>query len=310
MTVDAAGAHMGGAARFLTELDGYLGAARAGTDVTVIGRSRSLSAAWLLQRECGHRSDMCIALNNVSFVRAGRRRSVLLRNALHFPLPEDDVRGQAALDAQARMVRACASRADRIVVPSSAMRDRVLAHVPRLADRIVVRAHPLSVSAGADRRSDRPVLLVPVLFAPYKRMPDRLSVLVTALASEHRQVEVRVTGSPKEVGPELLSRGVVALGRLSSSAVLAQLANADYLYYPTTVESFGYPLAEARALGVPVLAHDSQQNREVAGPALAGYAEETVDAVRSALQVASALKVAPDARPFDRDAYFDWLLDG
>lgn len=299
---------MGGAARLLGELDGYLEARSARGSVSVIGRGRSLSVPWLLRREWGQRCHASVALNNVSFIRAGQRKSVLLRNALHFPLPDDDERGLAALQAQAKVVRTSASRSDRVIVPSSAMRIRVLAHLPELSDRVLVRAHPLTVQRVAKHPGAKPVLLVPVLFAPYKRMPERLSVLLTALSSDHGHIEVRVTATPGEIGPDLLARGVVALGRLTPSSVARELASADYLYYPTTIESFGYPLAEARALGIPVLAQDSQQSREVAGAALAGYTEETVDAVRAAWQVALQLEQRPDSAPFDRNAYFDWLF--
>ena len=36
------------------------------------------------------------------------------------------------------------------------------------------------------------------------------------------------------------------------------------VYFPTGLESFGCPLAEARVNGVPVIARDTPQNREIA----------------------------------------------
>ena len=43
------------------------------------------------------------------------------------------------------------------------------------------------------------------------------------------------------------------------------------VYFPGGLESFGYPLAEARAGGRPVIARDTTQNQEIAGAALCGY---------------------------------------
>ena len=84
VTVDAAGGQMGGAARFLVELRGYL--ERAGReDVEIIGSRRRVGPGWLVRRELarGVRSRR-VALNNVGFVARGGQRWTLLRNALHF----------------------------------------------------------------------------------------------------------------------------------------------------------------------------------------------------------------------------------
>ena len=48
-------------------------------------------------------------------------------------------------------------------------------------------------------------------------------------------------------------------------------ARSRVIYFPTEIESFGYPLAEARVHGQPVIAPDTEQNREIAGAALFGF---------------------------------------
>ena len=48
-------------------------------------------------------------------------------------------------------------------------------------------------------------------------------------------------------------------------------ARSRAIYFPTDLESFGYPLAEARVSGQPVIARDTALNREIAGPALCRY---------------------------------------
>src|ERR1035438_9110538 len=84
VTVDIAGAQMGGAARYTAELYGYL--ARTGRDdVQVIGATRRVDPAWLLRREMSKPGGARrVALNNVSFVGPGAERWTLLGNALHF----------------------------------------------------------------------------------------------------------------------------------------------------------------------------------------------------------------------------------
>jgi glycosyltransferase involved in cell wall biosynthesis len=81
------------------------------------------------------------------------------------------------------------------------------------------------------------------------------------------------------------------------------------LYYPTSVESFGYPLAEARAAGIPVIAQDTAHNREIAGHALRGYDAGRTASLADAVGAALASRPEPDPSPFATAPYFDWLLD-
>ena len=85
MTVDAAGGLMGGAARLLVELRGYL--ERTGReDVEIIGSRRRVRPGWLLRRELSSRAwSRRVALNNVGFVTPGGQRWTLLRNASALP---------------------------------------------------------------------------------------------------------------------------------------------------------------------------------------------------------------------------------
>ena len=86
VTVDVAGAWMGGAARYAAELRSYLD--RTGRkDVKVIGTDQRVTPAWLLRREVSRPGGgRRVAVNNVSFVSPGGPRWTLLRNALHFLL--------------------------------------------------------------------------------------------------------------------------------------------------------------------------------------------------------------------------------
>ena len=85
-------------------------------------------------------------------------------------------------------------------------------------------------------------------------------------------------------------------------------AHSRAIYFPTGLESFGYPLAEARVSGLPVIARDTALNREIAGPALYGYTQGDPDSLRHAVKVALTADVAPDPGPFDPEQYFGWLL--
>jgi hypothetical protein len=313
VTIDLAGGQLGGAARYRAELTGYLDR-RARHDVRVIGQSRRLSLAWLAAREAsaGRRSRR-IALNNVGFLTPGGERCTLLANALHFladpELAELDPGVRAAVSRQAPIVHTAARRSDVLVAPCTAMAERIAAVLPEVAERLIVRMHPVSATKGNGPR-DGSLILCPVLFAPYKHMVDRIGEWLAA-ADDVLDDSVRliVTASPGEVPASLaVSPRLHFVGRLTVDRMHDLWRRSRAIYFPTALESFGCPLAEARVNGVPVIAMDTPQNREIAGPALCGYHRGDADSLRRATGAALTARLAPDPGPFDPDAYFDWML--
>ncbi|MDB5597954.1 MAG: mannosyltransferase [Hyphomicrobiales bacterium] len=301
---------MGGAARYLGELEDWL--LRNPThDIRLVGRGRRLSPWWLVRRELSWPSGPRVALNNVGFVTGGSRRT-LLRNALHFLDDAELAQHGAGLPrtfgTEVRIVRSAARRSDELVVPCTAMAERVARVVPALSDRLVVRHHPLSAPALSPH-SGLPAILVPVLFAPYKRMDEHLQRLLDALDRLDIGCVVRPTATRAEL-PGLVDHPRIDLvGHLSPAEVVAEWARSTAAYYPTGLESFGYPLAEARAAGRPIIALDSAQNLEIAAGALRGFRPNDpgslADAVGSAL---SDPPPAADPSEFHPDHYFDWLM--
>jgi glycosyltransferase involved in cell wall biosynthesis len=313
VTIDLAGGSMGGAARYRNELSGYL-ERRARHDVRLIGTSRRLSPVWLAAREAtAVRRGRRIALNNVGFLTSGGERWTLLTNALHFLTGAEmaalDPRLRAAVSRQAGIVRRAARRSDVLVAPCTAMAERITAVLPAVADRVTVRMHPVSVSA-APRRPNGALILCPVLFAPYKHMADRIGEWLAAVdEAMDDAVRLIVTASPAEVPASLATNPRLHLvGRLSVAQTRDLWSRCQAIYFPTGLESFGCALAEARVGGVPVIARDTPQSREIAGTALCGYTLGDGDSLRHATETALNTRIAPDPEPFDPDAYFDWLL--
>jgi glycosyltransferase involved in cell wall biosynthesis len=310
--VDIAGSRMGGAARYVAELRRYLADADRG-DVDVIGSSRHLSPRWLVRRESyRHPVGRRVALNNVSFVRPGGPRWTLLGNALHFLSEAEAVHLDPALRSvagrQAKVVRLAARRSDILVAPCSAMAERVVTALPCLRDRVVVRPHPVTADPAPDRDGQL-AILVPVLFAPYKDMAGRLHELMTVLDAIQAPAKVWVTANPAEVGRKLAADPrIELLGNVSYRQLRRRWADCRAIYFPTWLESFGYPLAEARACGRPVIGRDTEQNREIAGSALCAFTDGDPGSLQAAVDRALSLRVTPDPVPFDPPAYFDWLL--
>ena len=311
--VDAAGATIGGGARFRIELYDYL--ARSGRrDIKLIGVDKRLEPHWLLRREIARPTrGRRVALNNVSFVAPGGERWTRLGNALHFLTDAEAARLEpslrAAMHRQARLVHLAARRSHVLVTPSAAMAERVRRKLPGLGARVIPRLNPVSASYIPKQPRDH-AILCPVLFAPYKKMGHRLTELLGAISEcGDSSVRVRVTAEPAEVTAELADHPQVDLvGRLGLDDLRKLWARSRAIFFPTGIESFGYPLAEARVSGQPVIARDSEQNREIAGPALCGFTPGDADSLRDSVRLALAMDVDPDPAPFDPDAYFSWLL--
>jgi glycosyltransferase involved in cell wall biosynthesis len=312
VVVDAAGAKMGGAARFKSELDSYL--ARSGRDdVKVIGTGRQMNAAWLVAREANPARSRRVAINNVSFIGRGGSRWTLLRNPLDFLTDEEQSKISLSrrphIWRRAPVVRLAARRADVVITPTTEMAERVTRILPGLQDRIVVRPHPVSADSVPDIRPEK-VILCPVLFSPYKGMVARIEEWLKA-TDGHIDPSIRlvVTATRAEMPESLACNSRLELvGRIDHSELRRLWARARAIYFPTRTESFGYPLAEARVNGQPVIAQDSPLNREVAGPALCAFTSGDTVSLRQATELALTPGIKPDPAPFDPDAYFSWLL--
>jgi glycosyltransferase involved in cell wall biosynthesis len=118
-----------------------------------------------------------------------------------------------------------------------------------------------------------------------------------------------VTANREEVTADLADHPRIELvGRIPHRELRRLWARSRAIFFPSGIESFGFPLAEARVNGQPVIARDTAQNREIAGPALCAYTVGEADSLRSATELALTTEVAPDPAPFEPDAYFEWLL--
>ena len=316
VVLDVAGASVGGAARFLGELDAWLARDPSrGERVAVVGRGRRLTPGWLVIREtAAARGARRIALNNASFWAPSGERVVLLRNALHFASQEEfDALGFVAsreLKAQVPIIHSLARRADLIVVPCQAMADRVARHARGLRKRIVVRGHPVSSPSWAGQGSaGRLSILVPVVPAPYKNLDRHVVALLEA--TRGLNARVLLTATPAQV-PLVAERDRIEfLGLMSAAQLLPYWREARAIYYPTALEAFGYPLAEARVGGRWIVAQDTDQNREIAGPALAPYSSGDLASLSEAVDSAfGSDDPVPNPAPNDPDAYFEWLTRG
>ena len=313
VTIDVAGGPMGGARRYRRELYRYLDR-EPRADIKIIGAQRRLSARWLVGREAAAvRRGRRVALNNVGFVTPGGERWTLLTNALHFLTDAEAAQLEPSLltmaERQALVVRRAARRSEVLIAPCTAMAQRVTRIMPEVASRVTVRLHPVAPRSAAPR-PDQETILCPVIFESYKHMPERLADWLAAVDRHGLgSLRLQVTASRDEVpGPVAADPRIELVGRLDHDTLERLWLRSQAIYFPPGLESFGCPLAEARANGQPVIAQDTPQNREIACQALCGFIAGDPDSLREAIEFAVTREVRADPGPFDPDAYFSWML--
>jgi glycosyltransferase involved in cell wall biosynthesis len=311
--VDVAGGPFGGAARFRDEVYRYL--ARSGReDVKVIGDERRVDPGWLLRREAARPvGARRVALNNVGFVSPGGERWTLVANLWDFVTDEEEstlsLSQRTEIRLRASVVHLAAKRSDVIIAPCTDMAERIIRVLPNLQQRVVVRLHPVSPEPLPEVPREE-LILCPVLFYPKKKMVSRVTEWLEAV-DNHVESSVRmlVTADQSEVPADWADNPrIEVVGRLDLNQLRRLWAISRAVYFPTSVESFGYPLAEARVNGQPVIALDTPQNKEIAGPALCGFTRDDPYSLLEATQLALKTNLTPDPEPFDPDSYFDWML--
>ena len=310
VAIDTAGGAGGGAGRFRSELDAYLARTRR-VGVSSIGAGRHVTLKWLVERErLSWGYARTVAANNICYAVAGLERWVLARNANHF-LTDNEWATVAHLHPagftrQIQVVRAMIRRADRIVVPTSEMGARVATVLPKLADRIIVRFHPFSPPRIL--RVPEPMILCPLVYSPYKGLAAAMDELAQAIAPLPA-VRVVWTSAREDAPVSIRTSDRFKLIGVVDRKVLTDLySRAAAIYYPTAIESFGYPLAEARALGIPIMARDTPRTREVAGGALVPFVPGHVSSLNAAVIRALTMQPSPEPEPFDPDSYFNWMF--
>jgi len=161
------------------------------------------------------------------------------------------------------LIKQSIRRADHVIVQTQWMRDAVLDQVGIANDRVESVLPDLEdLSAYAfDGTLDAGAFFYPTSDAIYKNNDGLYAAC--RLLREQGVVDFKVTMTIDATSPE---PNVIPIGRVPREQVLAILSRTT-LIFPSLIETYGLPLAEAKALGALVLAADLPYAREV----LEGY---------------------------------------
>lgn len=201
-------------------------------------------------------------------------------------------RQSLAIRVRRQMARWTMQASQSIVVPSNAMRQMILRYCPEIPpERFSVIPHAFdlkhfcsgsALSATLQAKLEMaPPQTIRLLYVshlePHKDIATAIEVarLLTEAGEDFRlyltmdrrddpnaydalQMRIRKTG---------LSERVINLGRVPEEEVYHLYQQCDIFLFPSLCESFGFPMKEALAMGLPIVAADTPINREMCGEA-------------------------------------------
>jgi glycosyltransferase involved in cell wall biosynthesis len=200
-------------------------------------------------------------------------------------LPAEWLRGAAR-----RFSRTQCNDLDAVIVPSTAMRDRLTEYGVTVPMHVLPTGIPLSRFAEGDRARFRQRHGIPetqpvVLFVGRVAHEKNIDFLIDAVAEARRTVpelQFLITGEgPAE---KALRRQAEALGIAANVQFMGYLdrqrelpdcyAAADAFIFASRTETQGLVLLEAMAMGLPVVALAAMGTKDILGPGLGGIAPE------------------------------------
>lgn len=291
----------------------------------------------MLRRE---KIDVLYSTANLGMLGCPSRQVLLVRNMLYFSPAYEQLLVSAGLKARfentLRRWLVCRSvkSADTVLTPSRAMLDALLDRCPASGSKTVV--NPYGVRPARARRATN---------TPFHERGSAVTLLYTSLYAEHKNlgtllralqeliksgVEYRLMtpADPDWQGPGRtatwqrdsqmarnpeLSRHLEFTGVLNGEAIARLYALADVFVYPSIIESFGHPLLEAMAAGLPVVAADAPVNRELcADSAIYFSSHDAADCARQIRRVVDDPGLANELgrRGVERSRGFQWREHG
>lgn len=204
-----------------------------------------------------------------------------------------------------RMMIASIRASSAVMFPSETLYDWVRAYCPEVEERGIVNSYGIDLSRFPSKipippKKEGPVRILYVsVYYPHK---DPLTVLqaVGLLRQAGRPAIAHLTMSEEEFSPwpqgpatyrELLKgerQGLLRLGPIPHDELTTTYHENDIFVFPSVSETFGFPLVEAMASGLPVIASDTLTNREICGAAALYYPPFNARALAERIQQLSS----------------------
>lgn len=242
-----------------------------------------------------HKADVLFSSANFALLNSPVPQLLLIREGgLFDPLYLSTIAPCQGLNAalqrylRRRLMLLSARHNDHIMTPTQAMRSMFLNWAPDLADRCSVNSYgtlldTFHIEERRPWRQDGTLKLLYVsVYYPHKNPSDGV-LACEILTSQGLPATMRLTmdltqitkvrGSARDIFhlDRGVGQGLVSLGTVRYTDLPTIYAQHDVFIFPSISETFGHPMTEAMASGIPVVAVDVAVNREILGDAALYY---------------------------------------
>jgi glycosyltransferase involved in cell wall biosynthesis len=280
-----------------------------GLDIVAIPGRRSATSNLWREALTRHQPDVVYAPTDVSFARYDQPLVLAIRNAALDMAAMREYPARRRLKQRAHVF--LARRSTRLASGYIAVSEHARNLAPKLlgvrddAVRVVYHGGP-GTSDGASAAEVRRFVFVSDLYR-YKN----LHRVIEALAEVADEWSLDVFGRAVEddymqdltaiTARYGLSDRVKFRGHVNADELAGAYRSADCLIWPSYVETFGHPLVEAAASGLPILAAEAASNHEIAGGAAVYFPPFDIARIRDLLRqtVGRSLETGPLPRSYN-----------
>ena len=229
--------------------------------------------------------------------------------------------GHWIFKATGRWVRKSVATASRVTVQTSALAAAILRDVDVPPAKLVVVPHgPGLVTPGVARQLRGGPAAWRIGYVTKYGVQKNFDVLLRAVALLRERHPVQLTLTLDEQHPAFpriaarmaalgLAEAVRNRGELDRGDIQAVYDELDVFVFPSLCESFGFPLVEAMARGLPVIAADIPSSREMGGQAIDYFEPQDHHALADAiahLMTDPQQYARQSARSLKRGREFSW----
>ena len=286
------------------------------------------------------RIDVLFSTANLGMLACPTRQVLLVRNILYFSSEYEQllfIEGiKARIENALRRWLVCRSvkSADAILTPSRTMLEALTSHCPAARHKTFVNPYGVTsprprctVNKSGNKERTAVTLLYTSLYAEHKNMGTLLGAL-RVLIRDGVECRLMTSADPEWQGPAKtatrqrdlemvrdpdLRHHLEFTGVLDGDGIARLYELADIFVYPSIIESFGHPLLEAMAAGLPIVAADAPINRELCNDAAVYFsAYDAKDCARQVRRVIEEPRLSNELarRAIERSRAFQWQDHG
>lgn len=277
------------------------------------------------------KADILVSLLNFGPVLCTKQHINFQRNALFFcPDYIDNITGSEKFYAKLRsaLLFLTMKYADIIITPSNSMAELIKSKYPSLTTKhFITLYHGFNVQEKEEVNDHWKKVLaketrIKILYPTHASAHKGFEILFEALSKLRRNMPnfvlfttidksdwpegfIKLKSQIKQIGIE---ENVVFTGRIPQDQMAVFYNNCDMMVYPSLCESFGFSMVEAMGYGLPIVAADTEVNKEICKDAAIYYSatnpDDAAEKILLALDDLLSNKLKEEAK--NRIMSFDW----